>query len=53
MYKVGSKESISSDELKEVLKILGNRLSKEEIQVMQELGRKYGKNLDFLSTLLQ
>jgi hypothetical protein len=49
MYDVGTKDSMSKAELKEVHRILRARLSSEEIQVMQELGRKYGKNLDFLS----
>jgi hypothetical protein len=49
MYDVGTKDSMSAAELKEVHRILRLRLSADEIQVMQELGRKYGKNLDFLS----
>lgn len=49
MYDVGTKDSMTSAELKEVHRILRARLSSEEIQVMQDLGRKYGKNLDFLN----
>ncbi len=49
LYDVGTSESISSAELKEVHRILRSRLSAEDIKVMQELGGKYGKNLDFLS----
>lgn len=49
LYNVGTSNSISSAELKEVHRILRSRLSAEDIQVLQVLGRKYGKNLDFLS----
>lgn len=49
MYDVGTKDSMTTAELKEVHQILRTRLSSEEIKVMQDLGRKYGKNLDFLS----
>ncbi|HHV16263.1 MAG TPA: hypothetical protein GXX58_06780 [Gelria sp.] len=49
MYDVGTKDSITRADLKEVHRILRLRLSSDEIQVMQDLGRKYGKNLDFLS----
>lgn len=49
LYDVGTNESIPPNELKEVHRILRSRLSAEDIQVMQDLGHKYGKNLDFLS----
>lgn len=49
MYDVGTKGSMTTAELKEVHRILRDRLSSEEIKVMQDLGRKYGKNLEFLS----
>ncbi len=49
MYDVGTKDSMTTAELKEVHRILRARLSNDEIKVMQDLGRKYGKNLDFLS----
>lgn len=49
MYDVGTKGSMTTAELKEVHRILRDRLSSEEIKVMQDLGKKYGKNLEFLS----
>jgi hypothetical protein len=49
LYKAGSKEQMSDEELRKIHKVLRSRLTSDEIKVMQDLARKYGKDLDFLS----
>ena len=49
LYKAGSKEQMSDEELRKIHQVLRSSLTADEIKVMQDLARKYGKDLDFLS----
>lgn len=49
LYKAGNKENLNDEELKKIHQVLRLRLTEDEIKVMQDLARKYGKDLDFLS----
>ena len=49
LYKAGNKDEMSNEELRKIHKVLRSRLTTDEIMVMQDLARKYGKDLDFLS----
>lgn len=49
LYAVGMEDNHSPAEINKVRKILQAKLTPEELEEMQFLGAKYGKNLDFLS----
>ena len=49
VFQVGRKDKRSPEEMAKVKEILQDKLTSEEIKILQDLGVKYGKNLSFLS----
>lgn len=50
LYRVGSKDSFSSEEYQQVRNLLQSKLSDEDIATLKELGQKYGKELHILDS---
>ncbi len=48
LYQAGKKDTHSPEEMQQARKILLDKLTSEDINILKELGSKYGKELDFL-----
>lgn len=50
LYEMGNKESRTVEEEKKIRETLLKKLTPEDVQVLRELGSKYGKKLDILDS---